>query len=165
MTNGKNMSPAQMVDSFLRRVALGVAIVGTAYGLSALEQLLPEREAGYADMVQFGLSILVIVLVLPAFAKFMLARKRGVCKSAEADSYMAEMFKHAAHHGFTAAFISLITLEMVAKKFTTGLEAGFFLDVALFATLSTFALSFHRLTRDEDEEDDREGDVKDLGDE
>jgi hypothetical protein len=159
MSKAKNISPAQMIDSFLRRVGLGVAIVGVMYGVSALEAVLPPAEADYADTAQLVLSILVVLLLFPAFVKFMLARKRGVCKSAEDNSYMAQMFKQAAHHAFSATFITLIILEVVAKALKPGLPMHFFIDIALFISLSFFAAMFFKLTGADDGDDDWEDDA------
>lgn len=156
MTKAKNISPAQMIDSFLRRVGLGVAAVGVTYGLSALEVVLPPKEASYVDTAQLVLSILVVLTIFPAFVKFMLARKRGVCKSAEDNSYMAQMFKEAAHHAFSATFITLIILEVVSKAIKPAMPVHFFIDIALFISLSFFAAMFFKLTGADDEEDDWE---------
>jgi hypothetical protein len=156
MTKAKNISPAQMIDSFLRRVGLGVAVVGVMYGLSALEAVLPPTEADYADTAQLMLSILVVLLVFPAFVKFMLARKRGVCKSAEDNSYMAQMFKQAAHHAFSVTFVTLILLQGLAKALKPTLPVHFFIDIALFISLSFFAAMFFKLTGVDDDEEDWE---------
>ncbi|WP_417449374.1 hypothetical protein [Kordiimonas sp.] len=162
MSKDKNVSPAQMVDSFLRRVGLGVAVVALAYGTSALELVLPATMADYADMARFGLSILVIIVVFPPFVKFILARRRGVCKGADTDSYMAEMFKQAAHHAFTATFVTLIFIEGAIKVLEPQLPTVFFIDLALFISLSAFAVSFYRLTTADDTEQDE---WEDAGDE
>ncbi len=158
MTKDKYISPAQMIDSFLRRVGIGIAIVGVTYGMSALEVVLPAPVSDYVGMAQLGLGILVVLLVFPAFVKFMLARRRGNCRGAEADSYMSEMFKEAAHHAFSATFITLIALEVAAKALKPDLPVHFFIDVALFVSLGFFAAVFFKLTGTEEGEDTGEDD-------
>ncbi|WP_262690131.1 hypothetical protein [Kordiimonas aestuarii] len=166
MSKDKNISPAQMIDSFLRRIGLGVAVVAVMYGTGALEAVLPGDYADYADGARFALSALVILLVFPSFAKFMLARKRGVCKGADADSYMAQMFKEAAHHAFSATFIALIAVEFLVKALAPDLPTLFFIDLTLFISLSAFSIAFFKLTAaDDEEEDDWEQEDKDAGDE
>jgi uncharacterized membrane protein len=150
-------SPAQMIDAFLRRTALCVGIVAILYAVQAYEQVAPEALAGYLDKLAMALSALVIILMLPSFLRFRGYRRSKACSRAEADSYIADRFKLAAHHAFTTTFISLVGLQLVIRqleKRDIHLSSEFFIDASLAISLGAFALFFYRLVRDEDGEDD-----------
>lgn len=153
MSNKKNISAAQMVDSFLRRVVLGVFIVALKYAGSALEEVSNEPLARYLDIGQLVTSIIVVAIVLPAFVKFFRARSLPECRQAEADSYISEMVKQSALHAFSGTFVFLVALEVAVKKFALDAPVSFFLDIVLFAALTIFSASFYLLVRDDNEDD------------
>ncbi|WP_417464502.1 hypothetical protein [Kordiimonas sp.] len=153
MSNGKSVSPAQMIDSFLRRVVLGVFIVALKYAGSALEVVSSEDMAGYLDTAQLVASILAVVIVLPAFLKFFRARSLPECRRAESDSYISEMVKQSGLHAFSGTFIFLVALEVAVKKFAFDAPISFFLDIVLFVALTIFSISFYLLVRDDGTED------------
>ena len=153
MSNKKTISAAQMVDSFLRRVVLGVFIVALKYGASALEEVSNEPLAGYLDTGQLISSIIVVLIVLPAFIKFFRTRTLPECQRGETDSYIAEMVKQSALHAFSGTFVFLIALEVLVKKITFTAPVSFYLDIVLFAALTIFSISFYLLVRDDGEDD------------
>lgn len=153
MSVEKNIPPAQMVDSFLRRVVVGVFIVALKYAASALEQVSNEPLAGYLDIGQLVSSIIVVVIVLPAFVSFFRARALPECRQAETDSYIAEMVKQSALYAFSGTFVFLIALEVLVKKITATPPVSFYLDIVLFVALTIFSVSFYLLVRDDGEDE------------
>ncbi|WP_417459997.1 hypothetical protein [Kordiimonas sp.] len=156
MSNKKNISAAQMVDSFLRRTAVCVTIVAFIYGVQAFEFIAPAAIADRIDSLTLVLSILVLVLMLPSFLRFTIFRRSENCRQAEADSYMADRFKLAAHHAFTATFVCLILLQAISRAFEAEiahLPVAFFLDMALAVSLGAFGVGFYLLVRENHDED------------
>ena len=116
-STARKESPAQTVDRILQRTAIGVFLLSLAYSMSAAMYLVSEEAAGYMDRVQLALGILIVLIVLPAFLKFLRLKFRRGSDSPESDGYVAEMFKRAGSKAFSLTFILLIVLELAARKY------------------------------------------------
>jgi len=157
-------SPAQIVDRLLQRTAIGVSLLTISYSMAAAMYVISDQEiVGLMDRLQFVPSILVLLIVFPAFVKFARLRYRQKSECAEADGYLVEMFKRASAMAFSLTFIFLIILELVTEKYLTDLPTPFFINATLAFSLSVLSIAFFRLAHsDGDDGDDGDDDEFDT---
>ena len=104
------------------------------------------------------LSLLVLVILLPVFIRFVRLRANKDCDWSQPGGYVAEIFGKACVRAFSATFVLLIVLQVVADKYFAALPTAFFLSVILALSLGVLGLTFFYLVRsDEDELDDEFG--------
>lgn len=156
-----NQSPAQMVDRLLQRTAIGVSLLTISYAMAAAMYVIDDQGiVDFMDRLQLVPSILVLLIVFPAFVKFARLRYRQKSECAEADGYLVEMFKRASAMAFSLTFIFLIILELVTEKYLTDLPTPFFINATLAFSLSVLSIAFFRLAHgDGDDGDDDEFDT------
>ncbi len=146
-------SPAELIDRFLQRTAIGVFMLALSYVMSAAEYLVSDEVAGHIDRLQLLLSALIIVVVLPAFLKYLKLKTNKDKECPDTSGYVMEMFKRAGIKAFSLTFIFLIAVNWVAEKYLTRLPAPFFINATLAFTLGVFSISFYFLLRGDDDED------------
>ncbi len=151
-------SPAQIVDTLLQRTAIGLFLLAIGYTMSATMYVVSDQEiVDLMDRLQLVPSILVLLIVFPAFVRFARLRYRHKNECSEADGYLVEMFKRASAMAFSLTFIFLMTLELVTEKYLAGLAAPFFINATLAFSLGVLSVGFFRLVRgdvDDDSNDD-----------
>ena len=151
----EQVQPAQIVDSFMQRTALGGFLLALAYAMSAAMLVTSPEVAEVLDNLQLGLGILVILVVFPAFLRIVKLRRRSGSDCEETDGYIVAMFKKASTNAFSLTFVFLIIMQVVTEKIQTGLPASFFVDIILAFTLGVFSITFFMLVRsDSDETED-----------
>ena len=151
----KQVLPAQIIDSFMQRTALGVFLMALAYSMSAAMLVASPKVAEVLDNVQLGLGILVLLIVFPAFLRIVKLRRRTGSDCEETDGYIVAMFRKASAKAFSLTFVFLVVMQVVTEKLQTGLSASFFVNVILAFTLGVFSITFFILVRsDSDETDD-----------
>lgn len=155
-------SPAQIVDRLLQRTAIGVSLLTISYSMAAAMYVISDQEiVDLMDRLQLVPSILVLLIVFPAFVKFARLRYRQKNECSEADGYLVEMFKRASAMAFSLTFIFLMILELVTEKYLTDLPAPFFINVTLAFSLGVLSIGFFRLARgDSDDESDDDFDTE-----
>ena len=152
----EQVQPAQIIDSFMQRTALGGFLLALAYAMSAAMLVTSPEVAEVLDNLQLGLGILVILVVFPAFLRIVKLRRRSGSDCEETDGYIVAMFKKASTNAFSLTFVFLIIMQVVTEKIQTGLPASFFVDIILAFTLGVFSITFFMLVRsvsDETEDD------------
>ena len=150
-------SPAQIVERLLQRTAIGVSLLTISYAMAAAMYVINDQGiVDFMDRLQLVPSILVLLIVFPAFVRFARLRYRQKRECAEADGYLVEMFKRASAMAFSLTFIFLIILELVTEKYLTDLPTPFFINATLAFSLGVLSVGFFRLARDDgdDESDD-----------
>ena len=151
----EQVQPAQIIDSFMQRTALGGFLLALAYAMSAAMLVTSPEVAEVLDNLQLGLGILVILVVFPAFLRIVKLRRRSGSDCEETDGYIVAMFKKASTNAFSLTFVFLIIMQVVTEKIQTGLPASFFVDIILAFTLGVFSITFFMLVRsDSDETED-----------
>ena len=153
-STAKKESPAQTVDRLLQRSAIGLFLLSLAYAMSATMYLVSDEVAGYMDRAQLALGILILLIVFPAFLKYLRLKYRRESECPATGGYIVEMFKKAGAKAFSLTFIFLIALELVAEKYLTDLPTPFFIKTILSFNLGVFSITFFRWVRDDDESDD-----------
>lgn len=108
------------------------------------------------DRLQLVPSILVLLIVFPAFVKFAKLRYRRKNECSEADRYLVEMFRRASAMAFGLTFVFLIILELVTEKYPADMPTAFFINTTLAFSLGVLSITFFRVMRGEgdDESDD-----------
>ena len=159
---GSNESPAQIVDRLLQRTAIGVSLLTISYAMAAAMYVISDQEiVDLMDRLQLVPSILVLLIVFPAFVKFARLRHRRKSECTEADGYLVEMFRRASAMAFSLTFIFLMILELATDKYLTGLPAPFFINATLAFSLGVLSVGFFRLARgDGDDESDDDFDTE-----
>ena len=154
-------SPAQIVETLLQRTAIGLFLLAIGYTMSAIMYVVSDQEiVDLMDRLQLVPSILVLLIVFPAFVRFARLRYRRKNECTEADGYLVEMFKRASAMAFSLTFVFLIVLELVAEKYLTGLPTPFFINATLAFSLGVLSIAFFRLAHgDGDDEGDDDFDT------
>ncbi len=147
MTKSKKISVAEQVDSMMQRVALGVFLVSIAYAISAIRFFVSQESVEMLDIASRALGVLIIILVLPGFIKFMILKRnnRQACK--EPEGFVVEMFNKATGKAFQFTFLFLVAFEFVNDDFIAGLPSEFVIKLILAVTLAIFSLTFFALSR------------------
>lgn len=154
----KSLPPAEFLDLFIRRSALGVFLLALAYGLAALASVLGDEWAAGLGYVQLGLSFAILVVVFPVFWRYLRLRGTRAAGCPSPESYLASQFQKASAWGFTAMFIVLVLMEALVRKLFPETPAERVLNLALALGLTVFSLAFFFLSRADlgDEEADEE---------
>ena len=151
----RQVLPAQIIDSSMQRIALGVFLMALAYTMSAAMFVASPGVAELLDKLQLGLGILVLLIVFPAFLRIVKLRRRSGSDCEESDSYIVAMFRKASAKAFSLTFVFLVVMQIVTEKLQTDLPASFFVNLILAFTLAVFSIGFFMLVRsDSDETDD-----------
>ena len=155
-------SPAQIVERLLKRTGIGLFLLAIAYTMSAAMYLISNQDiVKVMGRLQFIPSVLVLLVVFPAFVKFARLRYRQKNECSEADGYLVEMFKRASAMAFSLTFVFLIILEPVTGKYLTELPTPFFINVTLAFSLGVLSIAFFRSVRgDSDDQSDDDFDTE-----
>ena len=148
----RQVLPAQIIDSFMQRTALGVFLMALAYAMSAAMLLTSPKVADLLDKLQLGLGILVLLVVFPAFLQIVKLRRRTGRDCEETDGYIVAMFKKASAKAFSLTFVFMVAMQVVTEKLQTGLSPSFFVNVILAFTLGVFSITFFILVRSDSDE-------------
>ncbi len=153
MTKQKPISFVEQIDKMHQRIAMGVFLVAIAYAISVIRFLVSEEISGILDIFSKVLGIAIIILVLPAFLKFVNMRRKnkGACK--EPEGFVIEMFNKATGKAFQFTFLFLVVLEIIGKNFLAHLPGEFLIKLIISVTLAIFSLSFFFLNRAGDAEE------------
>ena len=147
MSKQQKVSVAEQIDRMHQRIAMGVFLVAIAYAISAIRFFVSEEVIGVLDLFSKILGITILILVLPAFLKFVNMRRknRGACK--EPEGFVIEMFNQATGKAFQFTFLFLVALEIISKNYLAHLPGEFFIKLIISVTLAIFSLSFFFLNR------------------
>lgn len=147
MSKQKKVSVVEQIDRMHQKIAMGVFLVAIAYAISAIRFFVSEEVIGVLDIFSKILGITILILVLPAFLKFVNMRRknRGACK--EPEGFVIEMFNQATGKAFQFTFLFLVALEIISKNYLAHLPGEFFIKLIISVTLAIFSLSFFFLNR------------------
>lgn len=159
MKGNKTLTPVQFVDFFLQRVALGVLLVSFGFAIEVGEYLLGPDVYQWLKVLEMGVSIGVVVLILPAFVRYVWYR-RTHGRDFAPEGYVSEMFRRSCARSFEVTFIFLLVVEVLAHRVFETVPAKIFLDATLFVTLAVMSLMFLRLNRSTDDDDDFGGEAE-----
>lgn len=147
MNKQKTVSVPEQIDRMMQRIALGVFLVAIAYAISASKFFVNEKTANILDISSQVLGVIIIVLVLPAFLKFVIMKRKNREACSEPEGFVIEMFDKATGKSFQFTFLFLIALEFVSGNYLTNLPTEFFIKLIISVTLAIFSLSFFFLNR------------------
>jgi len=153
-------SPAQFIEKFMNRVAVGVFLISLAYASSAMMFVVSEAMALYLDRLSFGFGLLAVAVVFPSVVKMIIAKRRAGAGSHQPDGFVVDAYKRAAERGFALTFVFLLLMDFLTGRFFVDLPAEFAIQIILAISLAIFSLSFFIFTR---EEGDEEPDNVDMG--
>ena len=157
--SNKTESMPQFIDRFLIRTALGVLLMSLAYGSAGVSFLVGPPVHDWLESAQLVLSLGAVAVVLPVFVKLFVMR-RGIARiECGPEGFISGAFRKAGSNAFTCAFVVLVVLEPISRRWLTDLPTSFFLNALLCLILGTFGAAFFLLSRDTGPEDDL-----DLGD-
>lgn len=155
MADSPARTPAQIVDTFMQRSAIGLLLIALKFAITAGAHFLPEAAEDVIDITALLLSIAAVFVILPSFGRYLAGRKADRVCFANVESYLAEMFKEAAMRGFSATFVLLIGLHIVTDLVSLDLPIVFYLDLIIAVMTGAAALSYFMLVRsDEDDAGD-----------
>ena len=148
MNKQKTVSFAEQADRMMQVVALGVFLVAVAYAISAAEFFVSEDIAGVLNISSQVLGIIIFIIVLPAFLRFMSMKRKNRETCGESEGFVTEIFDKATGKAFQFTFIFLIILEIVSGSYLAHLPGEFFIKLTIAVTLAIFSLTFFFLNRD-----------------
>lgn len=147
MTKGKKPSFPEQIDKMMQRVALGTFLVAVAYAIITAKFLVAEETGEILNIIAKVLGVLIIVLILPGFVKFVNMRRKNREACREPEGFVIEMFNKATGKAFQFTFLFLIFFEIVSKNYLTHLPGEFFIKVIVSVTLGIFSITFFFLNR------------------
>jgi len=150
----KPVNPAQVVDQFMQRLAVGVGLLSLKHAGNAAQYLVSDTVRHWIGWGNTALSVLIVLILFPAFLRYVRLRRSGTEVCIKSDGYLSHMFKEATTHAFSATFITLIALVLITQKILQDMPAAFFLNIAVAVCIGSLAVSYFFLTRDTDDEDD-----------
>lgn len=161
MSKKGHKSRAQISDKLTQMTWLAVFCISLAIAASAATFAVTEEIAGYLNILKIGLSILGILVVLPALVQFikLTIRKRG--KFYEPEGYVKYVYERAAGKSFSFTLIFLVVMAFVTRKNFIGLPTEFFILAIYSVSLAFFSLTFLYLSqtgKSDEGEDNFEGD-------
>ncbi len=152
MFSGNNLSPAQFVDRFMTRTALGIFLVSLAYGASVFERLLEGETVAILDKLGLALGIGAIVIVLPQFISLIKRRKSLELGSGEPEGFVTDVYKRAAERAFALTFVFLLFMDIMTGRTLSGLSAEVAIKIVIAVSLAIFSISFYLFNRVDDED-------------
>ncbi|MEE8295146.1 MAG: hypothetical protein V3R64_05500 [Sphingomonadales bacterium] len=147
MTNKKKLSFAEQIDKMMQRIALGTFLVAVAYAIVTAKFIVTEETGDVLNIIAKVLGVLIIVLILPTFIKFVNMRRKNREGCREPEGFVIEMFNKATGKAFQFTFLFLIFFELVSKFYLTHLPGEFFIKVIVSVTLGIFSITFFFLNR------------------
>lgn len=147
MTNKKKASVAEQIDKMMQRVALGTFLVAVAYAIVTAKFLVTEETGDVLNIIARVLGVLIIVLILPGFIKFVNLKRKNREACREPEGFVIEMFNKATGKAFQFTFLFLIFFEFLSKSYLTHLPGEFFIKVTVSVTLGIFSITFFFLNR------------------
>lgn len=154
----KPPNTALLLERFMQRTALGVFLLALRYGMTAAGPLLGEELMALVRYLQLALSLLIVLLVLPAFWHYLKLRRQRRADCANPDSFVLEMFRRAALIAFSYSFVLLVLLDLVSRKSLVYLSAPLVINLVLSFMLAVFSISFYLLSRLDEPDDDEPND-------
>ena len=154
MSNRPEESPAEALDRFLQRLAIGVFLLGISFALSAANFVASEEVLDIIRPIRKVFGLAVIVIVLPPLLKAFKFKGHVLQKCYEPEGYVVEMFKRACVMAFSLTFVTLIIIERITDAGLIDLPTPFFLRIALSISLDVFALTFFMSTLASDDDED-----------
>ncbi len=155
MADNPAPTPAQVVDTFMQRSAIGLLLIALKFAVTAGAHFLPEVAEDVVDITALLLSIAAVFVILPSCGRYLAGRKADRTCFANVESYLAEMFREAAMRAFSATFVLLIGLHIVTDLASPDLPTVFFLDLIIAVMTGAAAISYFILVRgDQDDADD-----------
>jgi hypothetical protein len=153
-------NPAQIIESSLKKTALGLLLLTISYGLSILTHVSSSGLSPYMGFAQKAIGILVILIVLPAFYQQIKLKTSNKGQCNEHDNYMSEAFRYASGFAFSLTFVSLVAIEMLGDKLLSDIPLNIIINGVEFIALGSFTTSFYlKLNSDSfDDADDEFGD-------
>lgn len=148
------LSPAQFVDKFITRTAIGVFLVSLAYAVSVFEQLLAGEGVEILDKVGKALGIAAIVIVLPGFISLIRRRKSLNIGSDEPEGFVTDVYKRAAERAFALTFIFLLFMDVMTGRALSNLSAEVAVKMVIAVSLAIFSVSFYLFNRVSDDDTD-----------
>ncbi len=152
------LSPAQTLEKFMQRTAIGTFLLAISYTIGTAEYLVSEELADTLNMLQKPLGLLVILLVAPAvwsMARIGAFKARPGCD--EPESFVKEMLARASTLAFSITFVTLLALQVLSGKVFADQPPAFFIGIALMVSLYVFSISFFVLSRETEDDDDEFG--------
>lgn len=156
MANKKEESFAQLVDRFLKRIAMAVSVMSVAYGSAAAAHFVSEGAAYYLELAKTVLALTAAAMVLPIMISFMVRRKKYKGCEGESAGYIAEIYGKSAGNAFATGFIFAIMLEPLSEHILAGLPPAFFVQATISVMIGALGISFFVLSRDGDDDFDDE---------
>jgi len=150
MKDRKILSIAEQIDNMMQKVALGTFLVAVAYAIITAKFLVTEETGDVLNIIARILGVLIIVLVLPGFIKFVNLKRKNREACREPEGFVVEMFNKATGKAFQFTFLFLIFFEIISKNFLTDLPGEFFIKVIISVTLAIFSVTFFFLNRSGD---------------
>jgi len=161
MTKKGHKSRAQISDKLTQMTGLAVFCISLAIAASAATFAVTEEIAGYLNILKIGLSILGILVVLPALVQFIKLTISKGGKFYEPEGFVKYVYERAAVKSFSFTLILLVVMAFVTRKNFIGLPTEFFILAILSVSLAFFSLTFFYLSqtgKSDEGEDNFEGD-------
>lgn len=144
----------QFYERFIQRTAVAMLMMAFIYTISAFALVGGPSVAAIVDFLDRPLGIVIIIIMLPVFAKMVWLRIRQKNKCREADSFVAVTFKDAASRAFSVTFLTLILLLALSEGPLSDFPAAFFINIITAVSLATCSGWFLYANRDIEEDDD-----------
>ena len=154
MPEKKPINPAQVVDQFMQRTVIGVALLATKHAGNAVQYLVSDRVSHWIGWGNNAISLMIVLLLFPAFFRYFRLRRTNPSVCIKSDGFLSQMFKEAAARAFAITFVTLLVMVLVTQKALQDLPAAFFLNIAVAVCIGSLAAAYFFLTRDTDDEDD-----------
>ncbi len=144
---------AQFYDRFLGRVAIGLFLVAMGLGIDGLGYFVEPDVAAMLKYGRTGLSVVLMILVLPVFLKLLFLRFNNKEACQEPESFVTEVYKHASVHGFSVVMLMLIAFQVVLGPESDALPTEFYIKSILATGFLAVSISFFiQMYRSEDDD-------------
>ncbi|MEM7114427.1 MAG: hypothetical protein AAF614_18475 [Chloroflexota bacterium] len=151
-------SLAETADFHQQITAVAIFLMAIKFAASAAIFLVDETVGQYLDWVELGISLIVILLILPMVAwKYSKLSRAQRSRYLDPQGYLATVAKQAMAKSWSATFVLLVFLEVFVKERWLWLPSEFFLQVVITIMLAVFSITFFYLSRESGEDDYEEG--------
>lgn len=161
MTSKDQAYVAERVDKFQKTIAIGLLVLASAYGFEIAQFWVAEETKDLLENISFGLSILVILIILPSVLSiaYLKYKYRGAC--IEQEGFVLEAVKKASVMAFSLTFAFMVFIDGfllfnddAELDFFPDMPVKFYLKSIMAFTLVIQSLFFFWYIRDDSEGED-----------
>ncbi len=141
-----SLSSAEILDKFIQLTAFLMLLTCLVFAVSASTFIAGEAVAGYLNLLEKGLEVLVILTLVPMF--FLIFRKMSLqdeASTADSDSFTHAVVRQSLSISFLVTLVCVVLLSMLSEGYLATQPLEFFMDVMKAIMTGVFSISFFAL--------------------